>query len=436
MNALLSILIILLLILLNGFFVAAEFAIVAAPRTRLQQLSDNGSAAAKNILDIIHDPGKLNQYFTTAQAGITIASLGLGMYGEHVLAGWLVMALHHLNNLAQPAAHTIALIISVSFLTYLHVVIGEMIPKSLALQSAEKLVLLLYTPMQIIKALLFPLVFLLNNAGIIVTRLLNIPPPDPNDKYFTAQELEYIVEHSFHGGEIESSDHLFIDNILDLDERISAHVMTTRNNIHGIPVESDLTNTMDIVCRSTKTRYPVYSGDLDNVIGTLHIKDLARYINNDHDQNGFSLHELIRPPLYIPESMPLNSLLLKFHDSNQMFAVVFDEYGGTSGIITLEDLIEEVVGEIQDEYDTEPQPIDEINSNLLRVRGNVILAELNQLYHLEWDYPDVNTVGGLIMALSGRIPEPDDTVVYQNARLIVESMDGKAVGDVLIYLPK
>lgn len=434
MNALFPIFVIILLILLNGIFVSAEFAIIAAPRTRLQQLSRKGSFTAKRVLEIIHDPQKLNQYFTTVQTGITIASLGLGMYGEHTLAELLLKLFHPIGYLSVPAAHTIAMISSVSLLTYMHVVIGEMIPKSLALQSAEKTVLMIYSPMAVVEKLFFPLVFILNHAAFIVTKIMRLPPANPNDRFMTTQELEYIVDKSYEVGVIEPSDHLFIDNILDLNERITAHVMTPRKNIIAIPSGANLQNTMDIVCSSTKTRFPVYTDDLDQVIGTLHIKDLARFLNKDHELLDFKIEYLIREPFFIPETMPLNDLLQKFHDNNQMIAVVFDEFGGTSGIITLEDLIEEVVGEIHDEYDTDTVPIDELSSKVLRVQGNVILAELNQLYDLDWDHPDVITIGGLVMLLLGRIPKPNDSVIYKNTRIFVESMNGQAVGQILIYL--
>ena len=258
------------MIIFNGLFVAAEFAIVAAPKSKLAKKVNSGSKVAKKIYEILNNPDLQNRFITTAQVGITIASLGLGMYGEHVLAEWIIIPLHKLGNLADPTAHTIATIISVGFLTYIHVVIGEMIPKSLALQSAEKTIMALYQPMFIIEKLFLPFVVILNNLSIWITKLIGIPPRDINSRLFTPDELEFIVEESYADGLLEPSDQLFIENILDLEDRNAEQIMTPRNKINAIPMSANFDSIMSHICKTNKTRYPVYEETLDNIIGILH----------------------------------------------------------------------------------------------------------------------------------------------------------------------
>ena len=229
-------LILMILIILNGIFVAAEFAIVATAKTRIKQFAEDGSSTAGNVLRILDDPDLQNRYITTAQVGITIVSLGLGMYGESVLAEWILDFMHPIIELDETTAHTIALILAVGLLTYLHVVIGEMIPKSLALQSAEATSMALYQPMNWLEKLFFPLVWFLNIMGNWVIRLLKIPPPDVSDRLHTSEELEYIVGESSQSGLIDPSELLFIENILDLEERSVEQAMTPRNRIHSTPI--------------------------------------------------------------------------------------------------------------------------------------------------------------------------------------------------------
>lgn len=434
MSVLIPIIVICILILLNGIFVAAEFAIVAVPRTRLYQLADEGSHQASDLLKIINDDHLQNRYFTTAQAGISIVSLGLGMYGEHTLATWIVNLLHPLGNLAEPTAHSIALVASVAILTYFHVVLGEMIPKSLSLHSAELTALALIGPMEFLEKLLLPVVYTLNEGGIWITKLLNIPEPTDDEKLISSQEIEYIVKESSMGGIIEFTDQVLIENILDLEERIAAQVMTPRIRIISLPLDSDLSEVLSTVCATTKTRYLVYDGELDKVKGVLHIKDLSRHIAQYPDDESIDLESLVRPAIFIPETLPLVDLLFQLRSGNHQIAIVFDEFGGVSGLITLEDLIEEVVGEIQDEFDQETSPIMKLPDNRLRVRGDVILDELEQLHQLSWQHEDVNTVGGFVMALLGRIPKPGDSVVYEGVQITVESVTDRAVKSVLIQI--
>ena len=434
MSYLISILIILFLIAMNGLFVAAEFAIVTAPRPKLRGLVNEGSKKAAQLLNILSSPELQNRYITTAQVGITIASLGLGMYGEHVIADWLISPLHNFTEMSEGLAHTISTVLSVGFLTYLHVVLGEMIPKSYALHTASQTVMVLYTPLNIAERLFFPVVYILNKISLSVIKNLSLTQSEENSRLLTSDDLEFVVEESMESGFLESTDQLFIENILDLDERTARQVMTPRNRIFAISIDTPPEKIIQLICETNKTRYPIFDSTLDNILGVLHLKDLARW-QTKHGGTPEDIHTLLRPVIFIPESLPLSKLLYKFRAEQSHIAIALDEFGGTSGIITLEDLIEEVVGEILDEFDQEMPPFEKLADDTIRVRGDVILEELEQHFNLVFDENnEAISIGGYIMSKLGSIPKPNETISTKGFNLTVEKVDGLAIISVLIEL--
>jgi CBS domain containing-hemolysin-like protein len=434
MEYLVPIAVIALLILFNGLFVAAEFAVVGASRTRIAQRAEQGSVVARRVLNILQNPDRQNRYLATAQVGITIASLGLGMYGEHAIAHWLVGPLESLGVFAVPVAHTISAVVAIGFLTYLHVVIGEMIPKSIALQSADNMVLQLERPMGLMDKIFRPIVVVLNGLGNTVVKLMGIRPASESARLMSPDELEMIVEESYQGGLIQADEHLFIENILDLSERTVGQVMSPRTRIIGIPVTATEKSVLKRACATRFTRLPIYEGGLDQIVGILHLKDLAR--QQMHPDEAFDLRRLARPAVFVPESLSLEDMLRRFRRENIQMAIVFDEYGGTAGLVTIEDLVEEVVGEILDEFDQEIAPMKQIRPGVLRVRGDLLLDELNQHYDLHLSHPDADTVGGLLMTLLGRVLRAGDEVVHEGARFEVEAVKGLAVQTVIVELPR
>lgn len=426
--------IITVLIVINGLFVAAEFSIVAVPRTRIAQLAEDGLRTAQMTLKTLIEPVLQNRYIATAQVGITLASLGLGAYGEHTMADWFVHLLVGTGALAEPLAHTLSLIIAVALLTYLHVVIGEMIPKTMALQSAEKVVLALARPMAVFEIIFLPLVWVLNLLGNGIVRLMGVPPANSSDRLFTPEELEYIVEESLVGGMLDTSEQLFIENIFDLPERTVEQVMTPRTQVIGIPLSSSAAEIQRRICETRKSRFPVFDASLDHIMGILHIKDFARF-QAEFPGEPLDLKTILRPATFVPENLVLDRMLLRFQRENIQLAIVIDEYGGTAGVVSLEDLVEEVVGEIQDEFDREILPFEELAPGMLRVRGDLLLDELDQHFEMEFEDSEAYTVGGLVMELLGRIPQPKDTVRYGEASFEVESTDRLAVQSVIIRFP-
>lgn len=431
-EVLVPLLVIVLLILLNGLFVAAEFSIVGSAPTRLAQMVEQGSKWATRVLETLRDLNAQNRYLATAQVGITVASLGLGMYGEHVVAEWLIHPAEQLAGLSPAPAAALAATIAIALLTYLHVVFGEMIPKSLALHTSEKTVLRLQPAMTLMSHLFLPVVFVLNAAGMAILRLVGIPTVSPGSRVMSPDELELIVEESFEGGLIDAGEQLFIENILDLSERTIGQVMTPRNRITGISIHSNEADLLSLICEKGYTRYPAYDGDLDQIVGVLHTKNLARQqVNADQP---FDLPALLSPTLFLPETVSLEEMIIRFRREGLLMAIVLDEYGGTAGLVTLEDLVEEVVGEIMDEFDQEIIPIQILSPYRLRIRGDLLLDELNQHYDLKLEHPAADTVAGLLMAELGRMLQSGDSAQYQGVRFEVETVQGLAVQTVIVDL--
>ena len=430
-------LIIIILIVVNGFFVAAEFAVAGASRPRVSGLAAEGSASAQRVLDILSSPQSVNRYLGTAQIGITIASLGLGMYGEHAVADWLHAPLEHLGWISTAAAHTIATVIAVTFLTYLHVVLGEMIPKSIALQSATTAAMQLSATMAITEWCFRPITTVLNAIGNGLLRLSGIPIADAEARLVSTTELAYIVEESSEGGLLEPSEQIYLENVIDFNQRSVNQVMTPRTRMAALAVDTDRVGTLTLICAERHSRYPVYEEDRDHILGILHIKDIARYLLTHSSE--WDLRAMLRPAVFVPESISLDEMLGQFRAQHFQVAIVVDEYGGTAGLVTLEDLAEEIVGEIQDEFDEEQPPFIALDEYTLRVRGDLILDELRQHYDLDFDTEeaeDSETVGGLIMSLLGHVAQPGDEAILEDVHFVVETMDGLAVETALVHLPE
>jgi CBS domain containing-hemolysin-like protein len=434
------ILIIILLCLINAFFVAAEFAVAGASRPRIAQMAESGSAGAQHVLEVLNDSQHVNRYLSTAQIGITIASLGLGMYGEHAVAEWLIGPLEQLGWLGTAAAHTVASITSVAVLTYLHMVLGEMIPKSMALQSASTVAVQLSAAMNFSEQLFRPMTAVLNWIGNWLLRIVGLPVGSAEGRLVSTSELAYIVEESSEGGLLEPTEQIFLENVIDFNQRNVSQVMTPRNRMVAISVEADWRTTLELICEHLHSRYPVYEEDRDHIVGILHVKDVARRLQTHHiDNNDFDLRSMLRPAVFVPDSISLDEMLAQFRAAHFQVAIVVDEYGGTAGLVTLEDLAEEIVGEIQDEFDEELPPFEPIDEYTLRVRGDLLLDELTQHYDLDFEIEeaeDAETVGGLIMSVLGQVAHPGDEVTVENVRMVVEAMDGLAVSTALLYLPE
>ena len=334
------------------------------------------------------------------------------------------------------AANTIATILSVAFLTYLHVVLGEMIPKSIALQSASTAAIRVSTAMAVTSWLFQPITSVLNWIGNSLLRLLGIPLADAEARMVSTTELAYIVEESSEGGLIEPSEQVFLENVIDFNQRNVSQIMTPRTRMAALPAGATRVETLTLICEERHSRYPVYEEDRDHILGVLHVKDVARRLVSNNGE--WDLLAMLRPAVFVPESISLDEMLAHFRAEHFQIAIVVDEYGGTAGIVTLEDLAEEIVGEIQDEFDEEQPPFVALNETTLRVRGDLLLDELTQHYDLDFrgeEAADTETVGGLIMSLLGHVAQEGEEAELHGVHFIVDTVDGLAITTALIHLP-
>lgn len=430
--------VIMVLIVLNGFFVTAEFAIIGVRPTRMEHLANEGNRLALRVMKILDSPELQNRYIATAQLGITIASLGLGMYSEPQIAHFIEPYLAYLLGTTPDAAlvSTVGYIVALSLLTYLHVVLGEMVPKSLALFKAERAVLMVTPPMQLMQAIFTVPVRILNGIGLVLLRLLRIPPVTEQARLHSPEELELIVAESAEGGLLNEEEEEMILNIFSFAQRQVNQVMMPRRKVEAIPHDISLPDLLQLVANSSHSRFPVYEEDLDHIIGVLHIKDLVW--QQIRMKGSFDIRLLLRSVPVVPEHYPVEKLLNAFRHQRIHMAVVLDEFGGTAGIVTLEDLVEEVVGEVRDEFDLESEPLVELGPGLLEVAGNYLIEDLEDYVYLgqEDELPDVETVGGLIMTELGRPPNVGDKLVYNDTvQFTVLAVDGLAVARAKVEYP-
>ncbi|WP_420630741.1 hemolysin family protein [Candidatus Leptofilum sp.] len=433
---LVALVVIILLVLLNGLFVMAEFAIIGVRPTQLEQMVDEGESKAQSVLDTVESRQKQDQYIATAQLGITIASLGLAMYGEPQIAHFIEP---YLENLWFEPSHelvgTIGYLIALGLLTYLHVVIGEMVPKSLALSDAPRMALLLNTPMAIARWILNYPVTILNRVGIAMLRLFRIPPAEGHDRVLSPEELELIVTESTEGGLLNEEEQEMILNIFDFSDRTVSQVMTPRTKVEAIPLDVSRQEILSIVTESRHSRFPVYEGDRDHIVGILHLKDLVK--QTLRPESRFDLRLVLRTAPAVPEDLPVPTLLAAFKRQKLHMAIVLDEFGGMDGIVTLEDLVEEVVGEVRDEFDQEKEPYLELGPGVIEAEGEYLVDDFDDgFWGEEEDLPDVETVGGLVISKLGRPPAVGDEVVYnERIQIRVLAVEGRAVSRVLVEFP-
>jgi CBS domain containing-hemolysin-like protein len=427
MDVLAPILIVVVLILLNALFVAAEFAIVGAPRTAIERRAKQGQRMARTVHQILQDPRQQDRYIATAQLGITVASLGLGMYGEHALADWISAHLEALGASRWIAAHSVASVVAVAILTYFHIVVGEMVPKSIALQSAERTVLWITPLMLAIKTATLPLVIGLNALGNLLLKWAGIDrQAGSKDHLYSPEELALIVEESEEGGLLRAEAGQMLRDLFAFGDLTAREAMAPRVKVAGIPLGATPEDVRAIVLRHPHTRYPVYEGDLDHIAGLVHIKELRRLLGAGQPVRV----EGLRTPPYVPETAPLDTVLATLRGQSAQMAIVLDEHGGTAGVITLEDLFDEVAGEIPEGF--EPQPLYRDVAGRLHVAGTVRIAEVGEALDLELEHPEVDSVSGLVMTLLGHPPQVGDAVEYDHVRFEVVAIDRHAVRECIV----
>lgn len=411
------------LLLANAIFVAAEFAIIGVSRTAVEHRANMGDRLARRVLALLTSSVHQDRFIATAQLGITLASLGLGMYGEHTLAAWLEPRLELSPTSQLIAAHTLASVLAIGGLTYLHIFIGEMLPKAIALSHAERTARLLYWPMLATLAVFYPLVRALNAAGNLCLQAMGIRRREGGaERGYTPEELQMIVEESAEGGALRAEAGSILSELLEFGDLTAGQVMVPRVRVIGIPLTASAQQIRDTLVRHHHTRYPIYDADLDHIVGMLHVKDLLRPILSGDPLSATT----VRPMPVVPESATLDAVLRTMQKSSAHLAIVIDEHGGTAGVVSLEDLFEEVVGEIDEGQPYSPPLIAAQDGSAL-VAGTLRLDELGQHFDLDLAHEEVDSVSGLILALLGRPPVTGDVVRYDRVRLEVTSTTGRGV---------
>ncbi|MDQ3039578.1 MAG: hemolysin family protein [Pseudomonadota bacterium] len=417
---LLPIAVILLLVLVNGLFVAAEFALVGARRSRLATLAQEGSGSARWLLGVFDRHAGKDAYIAVAQLGITLASVGLGMYGEPAVARWMYPTLAGFG-LSDSHVHAVAFIVALGGITYLHVVFGEMIPKALALQAPERVSISVNPLMRVFAVLFKPAVIVLNRTAFALMRLLGIRDPDKSASLYTSKELEIATGEVGDSGQLDTVQRSLIDNIFEMEDRTAEELMSSRSRMQAIELDSHENAVALLVANQVATRYPVYAGSLDDVVGVLHVKDFIRARAAGTDA---SLRGIVRTLPRVAATTTAEDLLALFKKQRVHAALVVDEFGGTLGFVTMDHLVADVI----DEEDANPSKwISKEADGRLVLDGEVTLAELAEDHGIDLEHPDVVTVAGLFLAERGTLPSVGDAIEFDDRRLVVEEMIGMKV---------
>jgi CBS domain containing-hemolysin-like protein len=452
----LGLLLVFFLVLVTAFFVAVEFALVSVRRTRIEQLATEGNASAKLVKRALD---KLNSYLAAAQVGITMATIGIGSLGEPVVAQLFIPLLEPLFGHDSVgtflSAHGIAFVLALLLVTIVELILGETVPKIAAIQRAEGTSMALIRPMNIFMLIFLPFIWLINLLSNAILRLLGLPQDATHHTAYTVEELEMIVTSSRHAGVLDREEEVILRRVFDFGELAARQVMVPRTEMEAMPVDATLQEALETIVKHRHTRFPLYEGDLDNIVGLLHIQDLFVVAAQTLDLNtaargdiqpgdgkdsappgsvegSFDLHAIMRPVQLVPETMDVAALLPLLQKSGQQMAIVVDEYGGTAGLVTLEDIIEEIVGEVRDEFEGR-EALSEIVTTPegTLIDGLVSIDDVNDALDLGIE-SEAETIGGYVFEVLGRKPELGDEVQRNGHVLRVEELDGLRISKVRV----
>ncbi|EHJ01239.1 protein of unknown function DUF21 [Clostridium sp. DL-VIII] len=425
MITIINIIIAILLVLMNGFFVATEFAMVKVRKSRVETLALEGSRNAKYTLKVVKD---LNSYLSACQLGITLASLGLGWIGEPAVSEAL-SPLFSLLNLSENTVHSISFVLGFSIITGLHIVLGELAPKSLAIINTESIAMFTAFPLIAFYRLTYPIMWTFNHSTNLVLRIFGISQVEEHEAAHTDEEIKLLVEDSYKHGLIDQTELTFVDNIFDFSEKTVREIMIPRTDMACIFIEDTFDEIIEYVLKEQLTRYPVCRDSKDNVIGFIHIKDLFK-LKFEGNEN---IEEIIREIKFVPESLSISELFKTFKKEKAQMAIIIDEFGGTSGLVTTEDILEEIVGEIQDEFDDDVEEEVRKNENgSYVVDGRVHIGDINELLNIEIEVENIDTIGGWIYSQLKSYPKPKEKVSYEEYEFIILKCDRKRISQVLI----
>ncbi|TLS37929.1 hemolysin family protein [Pseudalkalibacillus caeni] len=421
MELLINLLLVAFLILLTAFFVAAEFSIIRVRRTRIDNLAESGNGKAIAVQMIIND---LDGYLSACQLGITITSLGLGWLGEPTVEHLLHPVFEKLA-LNETLSSTLSFVIAFASITFLHVVLGELAPKTIAIQRAEGISLLLARPLILFNKIMYPFIWALNGSARVFVRLFGFKTASEGETAHTEEELRLILSESYESGEINQTELQYVNRIFEFDNRVAREIMIPRKEMVVLYKDLSLTENLKIIDGAKYTRYPVANEDKDDIVGIINIKEVYHAILNEHEP--IHLTDYTRPVISVVENTPIQTLLIKMQKDRIHMAIIVDEYGGTSGLVTVEDILEEIVGEIRDEFDIDERPmIEQIDEQTTMVDGKVLVSQINERFELELDDDEFDTIGGWFLAQKFDV-ERGTEVEHENYRFKAVDVEGHQV---------
>jgi putative hemolysin len=401
------------LILLNGYFVAAEYALVTVRRTRMHELEHQGNRRARVVLGITSEPPR---FIAAMQLGVTVTSLAIGALGEHALV-----------KLFDPVMATVlAVILALLLLTFFHVVVGELVPKGIALGYSEQAALLVAMPVRAFFFVFKPLIWFLQRSSEVTLRALGLEPPGADGAVYSEAELKMLLERSTVEGELEEEEQEMLYKVFDFADKEARDVMRPRPEVVSLSAEMPPEEALRAVLESPYTRYPVYRESPEHILGVLHLRDLLKAMI-DRGMAEVDLESILRPPYIVPETKDIAALLTEFRRTNQHMAIVVDEYGDMEGIVTLEDVLEEIVGDIADEFDLPDEAVERLDERTIRISGTFPIDDFNEQFGTSLPIEDYHTMGGYVFGLLGRAPEPDDEIEESGLRFRVLEVEGTRI---------
>ena len=420
---------IVVLVLANGFFVAAEFSLVSIRRTRIAELVARGEAGAEAVQKAIENPDRV---IAATQLGITLASLALGWVGEPALSHFILPLIELFPfEIQDELSHSISAAIAFTLITFLHVVAGELAPKSIALQDPEHTSLFVASPMLWIERIFKPAIWALNGSGTALLRLFGVQPASGHQLLHSVEELKMLVTASAQGGVVEAEEREMLHAVFDFGELVVRQVMVPRTEVLGVEATTPLSDLINLATESGFTKFPVFEQSMDQVIGIVHVKDMLAALQKP-DSRDCQARSLAREPLFVPEAIAVNSLLRQFRAHRQHIAIVLDEFGGTAGLVTLEDLLEEIVGEVSDPFDSSAPEFQVLADGSILIDGLALIEDVNDKLNLNLQETYYDTIAGFVLGRMGRIPAINDVVEADGVRLRVEQMDGLRIASLAL----
>ena len=418
---LLGLVAVVVLVLLNGFFVAAEFSLVSVRQTRIAELVEKGNASAEAVQEALKNPDRV---IAATQLGITLASLGLGWIGEPALSHFIEPVLNLFPvEMRSGLSHSISAGLAFAIITFLHVVVGELAPKSIALQNPERTSLVIARPTLWSELIFKPFIWALNGTGNALLRWVGVRPASGHELVHSVEELKMIVTASTEGGVVAPQESEMLHAIFEFGDLLARQVMIPRTEIIAVEADLPLVDIIPLITESTYTKFPVYDDNLDVILGIVHAKDLLQKMQEDGWQES-TARSLVREPIYVPETILVSALLRQFRDNRQHIAIVLDEFGGTAGLVTLEDLLEEIVGEVSDPFDRVTPQIEKLPDGSVLIDGLTLIEDVNNYLDLNLTDPYYDTIAGFTLGKMGNIPNVGDSVDCDRVRIKVETMDG------------